>query len=90
MNSSTMKTEMEVGTRHLFVVEGRWVFVGTVRGESLTHIHLDGAQCVRRWGTTNGLAQLAVEGPQAGTILESASQCSIRKDKVLFTLNTSW
>lgn len=81
---------MEIGTKHIFVVEGRWVFVGVLRNETDTHYMLDDAQCVRRWGTTNGLGELAVDGPSPNTVLEIASQCSIRKDKTLFTLATNW
>ncbi len=31
---------------------------------------LTDAQCVRRWGTTDGLGQLAAQGPQENTTLD--------------------
>jgi hypothetical protein len=30
------------------------------------------AQCVRRWGTSKGLGELAAEGPKARTVLDDA------------------
>jgi hypothetical protein len=33
-------------------------------------IEIDRCQCVRRWGTTRGLGQLALEGPTAETKLD--------------------
>ena len=77
---------MKVGQKRIFVVEGAWVIIGTIAEITGTHYHLTDAQVVRRWGTTEGLAQLATSGPTKGTVLEPASLCSIRKDKELFSL----
>ena len=77
---------MKVGQKRIFVVESAWVIIGTIAEITSTHYHLIDAQVVRRWGTTEGLAQLATSGPTKDTILELASLCSIRKDKELFSL----
>lgn len=52
------------------VLERGFVYVGqcTVRDGWL---HIEGARCVRRWGTSNGLGQLATEGPHPTTRLDA-------------------
>lgn len=52
-----------------------WVWVGHPRREG-DQVIIEGARCIRRWGTTGGLAQLANSGPQRETQLEEA--CSIK------------
>jgi len=58
--------------------DGVWSIVILQRGRVLVgRLTLDGdygtltdAKCIRRWGTTAGLGQLATEGPQAETKLD--------------------
>jgi hypothetical protein len=54
---------------HIVVIQSGWVFVGTMtKGDSM--VTLTDAACVRRWGTTMGLGQLALSGPTKETVLE--------------------
>ena len=57
-------------TPQIVVLDRGFVYVG--------HITIDdgfatitGAQCVRRWGTQNGLGELAAKGPQPNTELDA-------------------
>jgi hypothetical protein len=52
-----------------------WVWVGRTSTED-EQVTITDARCIRRWGTTGGLAQLANDGPQTGTTLEPA--CTVR------------
>lgn len=57
----------------IVVADRGWVFVGRAREATqlgIAGIHISDARCVRRWGTTRGLAQLAAEGPQEATKLD--------------------
>ena len=62
---------MAFNPTHIVVVESGWVFAtespDAKTGQDLT---AKNAKVIRRWGTTNGLAQLAIEGPTRETQLE--------------------
>ena len=55
--------------KQIVIAQRGWVFVGDVErsGDDVT---ITNAQCIRRWGTTKGLGQLAIEGPQNSTVLD--------------------
>jgi hypothetical protein len=69
----------------IVVVESGWVLVGhEERGAECTT--LTGASTVRRWGTTQGLGQLAQYGPTKDTVLDPCGVAYINNDRILFTL----
>lgn len=51
------------------VLDKGFVYVGTVTTDG-RFVRITGVQNIRRWGTTNGLGQLALEGPQENTRLD--------------------
>lgn len=55
--------------KQIIIAQRGWVFVGEVgrEGEQVT---ITNASCIRRWGTTKGLGELAVNGPQSSTVLD--------------------
>ena len=55
--------------KQIVIAQRGWVFVGDVErsGDDVT---ISGAQCIRRWGTTKGLGELAKYGPQKRTVLD--------------------
>lgn len=55
--------------RQIIIAAERWIFVGHVQREG-DQVVIANAQNIRRWGTTEGLGQLARKGPQADTILD--------------------
>lgn len=61
------------GRLTIFVMERGFVLVGvaTQDQDDPLFLTLTRCGCVRRWGTTSGLGQLAREGPQGSTVLES-------------------
>lgn len=61
---------MTTPTHQIAVLDRGFVYVGTcaLDGDMLT---ITGAHCIRRWGTTAGLGQLALSGPQANTKLDA-------------------
>ncbi len=60
---------------NIVVLDRGFVYVGdvTIDGDWLL---VQDAQCVRRWGTSHGLGELAEKGPQSQTQLEMA--CTIK------------
>lgn len=60
----------------ILVADHGWVFVGRVREEGDRFL-MDDSQCVRRWGTTNGLEELADSGPLPNTKLDAPTRLRI-------------
>lgn len=56
--------------RSIFVLDRGFVYTGYESGKDGDSILVSKARCIRIWGTTGGLAQLANEGPQSGTKLD--------------------
>lgn len=54
------------------VLDRGFVYVGNVTTDD-KFVTITNARNVRKWGTTNGLGQLAIEGPQPDTKLDNAN-----------------
>ena len=59
----------------IVVLSNRFVYHGNV-STCDTHITIENAKNIRRWGTTTGLGQLAQSGPQPNTVLDPAGSVS--------------
>jgi len=55
--------------KQIVIAQRGWVFVGDVsqEGEQVT---INNAKCIRRWGTTKGLGEIAKNGPTSSTVLD--------------------
>ena len=67
----------------IVVLDRGWVYVAREVVESDKQLRLEGARCIRRWGTTEGLAQLANEGPQPKTKLEPECVVTAERSSVM-------
>lgn len=58
-----------MGPQQIVIADRGWVYVGKSRevGDQLV---IEDARCIRRWGTTRGLGQLAADGPTPDTTLD--------------------
>ena len=74
-----------MSTTHIVVAQSGWVFVGDIREEG-DRLHVTRAACVRRWGTTRGLGEIALGGPTSSTTLDPCGEVIIRLPAVLFTI----
>ena len=61
---------------HGFVVVGHVEFDGH-------YIVVTNCRCVRRWGTSKGLGQLAVEGPLPNTVLDAQPTTRVHELQVV-------
>ena len=53
------------------VLSERWVFIGDYHAATKTApAHLTDASCIRAWGTTAGLGEIALKGPTKNTKLD--------------------
>jgi hypothetical protein len=53
------------------VLQRGWVVVGRVAEESDKELRFESASVIRRWGTTKGLGEIAINGPTSETILDA-------------------
>lgn len=67
------KRPADAGRTHLVVIDNGWVYMGKwTPATSRTPAFLTEASCVRRWGTTEGLGEIALKGPTPDTVLDPA------------------
>lgn len=76
----------KTGTLALVVADRGHVWVGRVTHEADGFTHIAGARIVRRWGTTDGLNQLANEGPRSNTQLDAAADVQVRTGAVIYII----
>ena len=60
----------------ILVLQRGWVVVGDLAKDTADSVELTNASVIRRWGTTRGLGQLAIEGPKKATILDACGTVS--------------
>lgn len=56
--------------KQIVIAQRGWVFVGDV-SRSGDDVTISDASCIRRWGTTKGLGELAANGPAKSTVLDA-------------------
>lgn len=72
-DKSNIKTYVDPTANQIqiVVVDGGWVIVGRVtKMTEENELHVFQTSVIRRWGTTEGLGQIAFSGPTAETILD--------------------
>lgn len=68
------------------VLDKGWVFVGQLEKDGDDYLLIN-AQCIRRWGTTQGLGELAMKGPLPETKLEKTPLIKFNKSQLIFTIS---
>jgi hypothetical protein len=53
----------------IIIANSGWVFVGDIKVHK-SFSEIKNCNVIRRWGTTKGLGQLAIEGPLEKTVLD--------------------
>lgn len=73
--------------KRIVIVQAGWVFVGDYEfDKELNCVRLTDASCIRVWGTTAGLGQLALKGKQKETIFDFAGVVDVPLNSVVATL----
>ena len=68
------------------VLERGWVMVGQLEKDGDEYILVNG-KVIRRWGTTQGLGELAIKGPLSETKLEPIPLVKFNKAQLIFTIS---
>ena len=64
-----------------------FVYVGLIARADDGYIEIKDAKNIRRWGTTRGLGQLAIQGPQKETILDDTGIIRVPLHSLIFILD---
>ena len=73
-------------SKKIVVLHRGWVVVGDVRKEE-NQIIVDNASVIRRWGTSKGLGQLALEGVQPNTTLDSCGTVRAHEEAIVLMID---
>jgi hypothetical protein len=65
-----------VSSLRIVVLDRGWVYIGYLNEEDSI---LEKASCIRRWGTSKGLGELALEGKKENTVLEKCGTVIFNK-----------
>jgi len=75
----------------IVIAQRGWVFVGYYKQGA--EVVLSKAQCIRRWGTTRGLGEIAAAGPTKDTVLDPHGTVRLHPLAVVATIQceaTKW
>jgi len=64
------------------ILDRGWVFVARAT-ETPSAVILTNAACIRYWGTTRGIGQLALEGPQRETKIDEAGTVTVPRTAII-------
>ncbi len=74
--------------KYIVILQRGWVFVGDFSQEG-SECKLNNASCIRLWGTTKGLGELAIEGPLSGTKLDPTPEVTFHEMTVVAKIKCS-
>ena len=69
------------------VLNQGWVLIGILEKDGDEYFLLN-AKTIRRWGTTEGLGELALKGPLPETKLEKMPMVRFHKNQLIYTIST--
>lgn len=83
---SEISTEPKNSNIKIVILQRGWVFIGRY-SEDGDNCALDNGYSIRKWGTTSGLGQLALEGPTSSTTLDKYGRVEFHRLTIVATLN---
>lgn len=72
--------------KQILVLQRGWIFIGDLTKDGDEFV-LSNAQNIQRWGTKDGLGQLAMSGPTSGTVLKGAGTVRCHELTVVFRMD---
>ena len=84
-NEEEELTEIDGGIKIVILQRG-WVFIGRFKKIG-SQCKLHNAYCIRRWGTSEGLGELAFKGKLNDTILEKTPPVKFHELTVIATID---
>lgn len=72
--------------KKICVLDRGWVLVGDLKKDNDEYI-LENAFVIRRWGTSEGLGELALNGPLKDTKLDKTPLVMFNKEHLIMTIS---
>lgn len=72
--------------KQIVILQRGWVVVGDTHTDG-EHLEIANASVIRRWGTTKGLGQLALDGPTDKTVVDPAGLVRAHQLAVVMTID---
>lgn len=72
-------------SKQIIVITNGFVLIGDVTAVKSTYVVKE-ASVIRRWGTTKGLGQIALEGPTSETVLDPCGTVEVEKHATLMRI----
>lgn len=88
-NKTDQSTPSVEGEKRIVILQRGWVYVGDYY-EQGNNCWLENASCIRNWGTTKGLGELAENGPQSSTKLDPCPTVRFHKLTVVATIDVNF
>lgn len=76
----------ENGTLKICILQRGWIFVGKYYEEG-ENCRLEEASCIRSWGTSKGLGELAENGPLSSTKFDPSPTVRFHKLGIVATID---
>lgn len=86
MAKADKNEEAPTGKLVIAILDRGWVFIARAQdnvADSAGSLMLTNAACVRYWGTTKGIGELALEGPRRETKLDEAGTVTVPRTAVI-------
>ena len=91
MSKDKTESQLDLGHQQIVIADRGWVWVGKTNfnGDDLV---IEDARCIRYWGTTSGLGQLAEHEPTPTTKLDKAGRIVVSRRALIARIacKTSW
>ena len=71
----------------IVIAQRGWVFVGKVSTPNESEVVIENAKNIRRWGNTNGLGQIAKDGPTSSTQMDDYGTVTIHPLAIIARIN---
>ena len=72
----------------IVILQRGWVYIGKYY-QSGDECWLENASCIRNWGTTRGLGELAQDGPNSNTKLDPCPPVRFHRLTIVATIDTN-
>jgi hypothetical protein len=74
------------GAIRIVILQRGWVMVGRYSQDG-SNCKLTNASCIRTWGTTRGLGEIAIAGPTSKTVLDKCPDVRFHELTVITTID---